>query len=128
MRYFKTIMSFFTLFLFYGCASYEAVSLPKLQPEFTANARTQNNVTMAIKVFSKDDCRRYYDKDIIELGYLPIQISVYNETKNYYQLSMGGINQPVVLPEEVAKKAYRSTTGRAAAYGTAGICILHSHD
>jgi len=122
MRCSKTIMtSFFILLLSYGCASYEAVSLPKLQPEFAANSQKINDVIMSVKIFTKDDCKRYYDADIIELGYQPIQVSVDNETKNYYLLSRTGINQPTVPPEEVAKKAYRSTAGRVDLWVSGGM-------
>jgi len=43
---------------FFSCASYEAVAIPKLQPEFAVNAKKQNDVIVAARVFSKDDCRK----------------------------------------------------------------------
>ena len=43
---------------FFSCASYEAVAIPKLQPEFAVNAKKQNDVIVAARVFSKDDSRK----------------------------------------------------------------------
>jgi hypothetical protein len=106
-----------------SCASYKATSLPKLNPEFAPKAAKQGEVVCAVKVFTKDDCRKYYDKDIIELGYQPIQIAIQNQSKSYYLFSKDGINLPTVPPEEVAKKAHRSTVGRAVGYGVAGLFI-----
>ena len=106
-----------------GCASYKATSLPKLNPEFAARSARQGEVTCAIKVFTKDDCRRYFDKDLIEKGYQPIQIAISNQSKSYYLVAKDGINLPMVPPEEVAQKAHRNTTGRAVGYGVAGLFI-----
>jgi hypothetical protein len=116
------VIVLFVVFSF-GCASYEAVAIPKLQPEFAANAKKQNDVIVAVRVFSKDDCRRHFDKDVISEGYQPIQIAVDNRSKEYLLLSKSGISLPMVPPEEVAKKCYRSTAGRSTAYGVGALFL-----
>ena len=93
------------------------------QPDFATNSQKLNNVTCSVKVFTQDDCRRYFDKNIIDEGYQPIQIAIDNQSRNYYLLSKNGISLPTVPPEEVAQKAHRSTVGRAAGYGVAGLFI-----
>ena len=108
---------------FFSCASYEAVAVPKLQPEFAVNAKKQNDVIVAARVFSKDDCRKYFDKDVISEGYQPIQVAVDNRSKEYLLLSKSGISLPMVPPEEVAKKCYRSTAGRATGYGIGALFL-----
>jgi hypothetical protein len=109
--------------LFSGCAGYKAVAIPKLQPEFAANAQKQNDVVVAVRVFTVDDCRRYFDYDIIGGGYQPIQIGVDNQSKEYWLLSKNGISQPSVPPEEVATACHRSTVGRATAYGVGALFL-----
>jgi len=52
--------------LLLGCAGYKAVDIPKLQPEFSPTAQKQNDVVAAVRVLTVDDCRRYFDFDIIE--------------------------------------------------------------
>ena len=120
---FKNLTIVFISTLALSCASYKATSLPKLNPEFAPKSAKQAEVACAVKVFTKDDCRRYYDKDLIDKGYQPIQITISNQSKSYYLFSKDGISLPTVPPEEVAKKAYRSTTGRAVGYGVAGLFI-----
>jgi hypothetical protein len=117
------LMVMLLLVFTFGCASYEAVAVPKLQPEFAANAKKQNDVIVAVRVFSKDDCRKYFDKDVISEGYQPIQVAVDNRSKEYLLLSKSGISLPMVPPEEVAKKCYRSTAGRATAYGVGALFL-----
>ena len=107
----------------FGCAGYKAVTMPRLQPEFALNSQKQNDVIVAIKIFSREDCKRYFDKDLITEGYQPIQIAIDNQSKNYYLFSKNGISLPTVPPEEVAQKAHRSTVGRATGYGVAGLFI-----
>jgi hypothetical protein len=106
-----------------SCASYKAVPIPKLQPEFAINAQKQNDVLVAVHVFTVDDCRRYFDYDIIGGGYQPIQIAVDNQSKEILLLSKDGISQPSVPPEEVAHKCHRSTVGRATAYGVGALFL-----
>jgi hypothetical protein len=62
------IISVVLIFIFaISCASYDAVSIPKLQPDFAVNSQKMNNVTCSVKVFTQDDCRRYFDKNHIQL-------------------------------------------------------------
>ena len=120
----KKLFFAFLLFLFaVSCAKYKAVSIPQLQPEFSPNAQKQKDVTAVVKVFSIDDCKRYFDSNLIDEGYQPIQLMVDNQSKLYYLLSKSGISLPTVPPEEVAQKAHRSTVGRATGYGIAAIFI-----
>lgn len=106
-----------------GCASYRAVSLPFLQSEFCPTAQTISGITTCTKALSQDDCRKYFDKNLIREGIQPIQITIHNDTKRYLLLKKDSISLPLVPPEEVAAKAHRNTAGRATAYGVAGIII-----
>jgi len=107
----------------YGCASYKATSLPTLQPEFAPFSETINGVTLSCKTLSKAECKKYFDRDIIDNGYQPVQLSIRNDTKEYILFSNQGVSLPVCSPEEVAEKVHTSTAGRAVGYGVAGLFI-----
>ena len=120
---YKNLTIVFISALVLSCASYKATTIPKLNPEFAPKSAKQGEVACAVKVFTKDDCRRYYDKDLIGKGYQPIQITISNQSKSYYLFSKDGISLPTVPPEEVSQKAHRSTVGRATAYGVGALFL-----
>ena len=107
----------------YGCASYKPAPLTSLQPEFAPYSETIEKVTLSCKTLSKAECKKYFDRDIIEKGYQPVQLSIKNDTKKYILFSTQGVSLPVSSPEEVAEKCHTSTAGRAVGYGVAGLFI-----
>ena len=120
---------YFVLFLFsaqayfYGCASYQPAPMTSLQPEFAPYSETVENVTLACKPLSRAECKRFFDRDIIDKGYQPVQMTIVNDSSRYILFSNQGISIPVCSPQEVAEKCHTSTVGRAAGYGVAGIFI-----
>ena len=106
-----------------GCASYKAVSLPELEPEFAPYSETIDGVTLAVKTFSHQDSERYFDRDVISKGFIPVHITIHNDTRGYVLFSDQGISLPTVPPQDVADKVHTSTAGRVAGY-TAGALIL----
>ena len=112
----------FIIFSF-GCAKYKAATLPSLQPESAPYSETINDVTLSCKTLSQDECKRFFDRDIIQKGYQPIQISIKNDTKRYLLFSPEGVSLPVCSPQEVAEKCHTSTAGRAVGYGVAALII-----
>jgi len=106
-----------------GCASYKAVSLPPLQPEFAPYVEENDGVIVACKAFSKADCKRYLDRDVISKGYQPVQVTVKNETKKYVVFSEQGVSLPCVPAEEVAQKVHTNTAGRATVYGVGALFL-----
>ena len=106
-----------------GCASYKAQTLPILQPDFAPYSKTVDGVTLSVKKFTAHDSKRYFDRDLIAKGFQPIQLTINNDTNKYIMFSAQGINLPTVPAQDVADEAHTSTTGRAAAYGVAGLFI-----
>jgi len=80
-------------------------------------------VTLACKALSREDCKRFFDRDAIDKGYQPVQLTIVNDSSNYILFSNQGISLPVCSPQEVAEKCNTSTAGRATAYGVAGIFV-----
>ena len=109
--------------ILYGCASYKPAPLTSLQPEFAPYSETIENVTLACKPLSREECKRFFDRDIIDKGYQPVQMTIVNDSSRYILFSTQGISLPVCSPQEVAEKCHTSTAGRASAYGVAGIFI-----
>ena len=76
-------LPFFIFVSFYGCASYKPTPLPNLQPEFATYSENIENVTLACKALSKAECKRYFDRDIIEKGFQPVHMTIKNDSNRY---------------------------------------------
>ena len=111
------------LFIFSGCATYQPGVLASLHPAFAPFSESKDGVTLSVKKLSSADSKRILNRDVIEKGYQPIHLTINNDTKKYILFSNQGINLPTVPAQEVADKVHTSTTGRAAAYGVAGLFV-----
>lgn len=92
--------------------------------ESGAKFNKQGDVTVAVKVLSEEECKQYFDKNIIRKGYQPIQITIDNQSKCWYVLSKDRISLSSAPPHEVAQKSHRSTGGRVAAYTVGGFLTV----
>lgn len=117
------LLLLFTFISFYGCASYQPKPLPNLQPEFATYSESIENVTLACKALSKEECKKYFDRDILGSGFQPVQMTIVNDTENAVLFHPDGVSLPVCPPEEVAEKCHTSTAGRATAYGVGALFI-----
>ena len=118
-----SLTALLVLIIFSGCAKYQPGVLASLQPEFAPYSEEKSGITLSVQKLTSGDSKRILNRDIIEKGYQPIQITVKNDTKKYVLFSNQGVNLPTVPAQEVADKVHTSTTGRAAAYGVAGLFI-----
>lgn len=104
-----------------GCAHYQAKPLKNLviptQPK-------EQTVSFAYHIFSKSDCKRYLDRDVIGKGYQPIQIAITNNTNHCFRLSTDSFSIPIVGHEEVAEKVHTSTIKRATSYGVGALFLF----
>ncbi|MCH9628089.1 MAG: hypothetical protein S4CHLAM2_17410 [Chlamydiales bacterium] len=76
-------------------------------------------VTIAAKAYTKMDCRRYLNTNVLQSGYQPIQICIDNPTDSPYFFSTSRVTLPVAPTTEVSRTAHTSTAGRIAGYGAA---------
>lgn len=104
-----------------SCASYKAQSLPILSPQTASYSEKKENIEMSCKVFTKLDCERYLDRDVIAKGYLPVQISIENNTNRYLLFSKNNIDITCADPAIVASQVQTSTVGRATGYGVGAL-------
>lgn len=106
-----------------GCASYRASSLMRIQPECTPIPVANQGIVISAKAFTHADCMRYLDRDIIRLGYQPIQITIQNNRSRPIIFTENAINLPIVSPDEIAPLVHTSTLGRVTAYCVGGIFL-----
>lgn len=107
-----------------GCAGYQATSLKRLSPEFAPHAHSYQGIAFSARPFTKKDCQRYLDRDVIKAGYQPVQITVENNSGRTLIFSPDSINLPCVDAAVVASKVHTSTMGRALAWGIPGLFFL----
>lgn len=105
-------------FLAIGCARYEPKNLANISIERPVRS---NGLIVAAKAFTKNDCKRYLDRDVISKGYQPVQLFIENTTDASYRFLTSLVTLPTVPPEEVSKKLHTSTVGRIAGYGAAAL-------
>ena len=122
-RLIAVLCSAFLMLAPFGCARYKPSTLPILQPEFATYSETIDKVTLSCKALSKEECKRYFDRDIIGKGYQPVQVAIDNNTEKHILFSAQSVSLPICSPEEVANKCHTNTAGRAAGYTVAGLFL-----
>jgi len=105
-----------------GCASYQARPLKSLINQSSSESKEQS-VSFVSHTFTKSDCKRYLDRDVIAKGYQPIQLTITNNSNRHLRLAMDSFSMPIVFPEEVAEKVHTSTIKRATSYGIGALFI-----
>ncbi|MBU6383748.1 MAG: hypothetical protein KGQ49_06830 [Verrucomicrobia bacterium] len=107
-----------------SCASYSASPLYNPSPDLVHLAPKNEGISVVSKTFTRSDCDRFLDRDVLAEGYQPVQIYIQNDSDKNYVFSLNRITLPVARPEEVAEKVHTSTAGRAVGYGAAGVLIF----
>jgi len=108
-----------------GCAHYKAKPLTKLQQvNGSAKASAQDeSVTMTYEVFTKEDCKKYLDRDVQKKGYQPIHIAINNNTNSSFIFSTKNISIHCVDNEEVAEQVHTNTVARVVWYSVFGLFL-----
>jgi hypothetical protein len=104
-----------------GCAHYRAVPLRRLSTGH--HPINKENIKFAYKIFSPFDCKTFLDRDVIQEGYQPIQLTITNNSPRALKFSARSVSLPCVAPFEVAQKVHTSTVGRVVAWGVPGLFI-----
>ena len=117
-------IAYSALILLTGCASYNAATLSMLPKETAIQSTEDSNVLVSWKAFDKEDCRTYLDRDVISEGYIPVQMTIRNDSKDPMYFSPTNFSTPVSSPDEVAHKVHTSTGGRIAAWGIGGLIFF----
>ncbi len=152
-KFFSSIALIGFLTTFTGCARYSALSLSDISTtnststqfsiaalnesdnhslaerdiqklsNFALYSLPNENVLMVSKVFDREDCNRYFDRNVLAKGYQPIQIQIHNNSKNNLVFSPNKINLPLAPAQEVARQVYTSTATRVTLYAVGSLVI-----
>jgi hypothetical protein len=108
-----------------GCASYRAVALSNLSSGVIVSSSLDKNgdVMAYAKVFTKNDCMKYLDRDVISKGYQPLQLCIQNNSDKIYSFSTDRITLSSASAREVADRVHTSTVGRVTGYAFGALFI-----
>ncbi|HEY5234747.1 MAG TPA: hypothetical protein VIJ14_01105 [Rhabdochlamydiaceae bacterium] len=112
-----------TLVLLTGCASYNASTLSTLPVEGAIQSAENPHVLVSWKTYDEVDCKRYLGRNVISEGYMPIQLTIRNNTNDPMYFNPQNFNVPLAPVNEVAGKAHTSTAGRVVGWGVGGLFI-----
>lgn len=104
-----------------SCASYSASPLCNPSADLIQIAERNEGISVVSKTFTRSDCDRFLDRDVLAEGYQPIQLYIQNDSDKNYVFSLNRITLPIARPEEVAEKVHTSTVGRAVGYGAGAL-------
>jgi hypothetical protein len=120
----KHLFTCCTLILLTGCASYNASTLSLLSTETAIHSNENPNVLVSWRAFDQNDCATYLDRNVLAEGYVPLQLTIRNNSNDPMFLSPDNFSTPISSPNEVANKVHTSTGGRIAAWGVGGLIFF----
>jgi hypothetical protein len=113
-----------SLILLTGCANYSASTLATLPIENAVESPKSPNVLVSWKTFDVSDCKRYLGRNVISEGYMPLQLTIRNNSNDPLYFNPQNFNIPLASVNEVASKAHTSTAGRVVGWGVGALFIL----
>lgn len=111
------------LMLLAGCASYEASMLTSLPVQSAVQSRHNPNVLVTWKIFNDQDSKIYLGRDLISEGYIPIQMTIRNNSADPMYLHPHNFSVPLPPINEVANKMHTSTAARVTGWGVPGLIL-----
>lgn len=106
-----------------SCANYEASMLLPLAVQEAVQANKHPEILVSCKVFGIEDSLNYLGRDVISEGYIPIHMTIRNNSNDPMYLNPGNFSIPLAPVNEVANKVHTSTAGRVAGWGIPGLFI-----
>lgn len=117
----KNILTFSSLLLLTACANYSASSLNSLSHQTAIQREYKQEVAVSWKFFNKEASEKYLGRDVLSEGYIPLQVTIQNNSSDPLLLSANNFNIPSVGPEEVGQAVHTSTSARVIAWGVPGL-------
>lgn len=105
-----------------GCAGYSSHPLKRLSPIVPPHVQEQF-LSFTYHVFTKADCLKFLDRDVLSKGYQPIHIGITNYSSHSYYFSLADFSIPCVPAFDVAQRVHTSTAKRIVGYGALGLFI-----
>ncbi len=104
-----------------GCAHYKGRPLMRLATPTAQNST--KSISFAYHQFNANDCKVFFDRNILAKGYQPIHIAINNNTKRHLNLFKSNISLPCTPAEDVAQTLHTNTMNRVLCYGIPGLLI-----
>lgn len=120
--YYFSVIGLFIIF-FPGCAYYMARPLHEFTPMVKCidGVKKRKPLLFEYQAFTAEDCKKYFDRNLLKKDIQPIFIRFTNNTKHYFKITRDSFNVPTMTAESVAQQVYTSTLARAICYGVGGI-------
>lgn len=115
------LLTLSTMIVMTGCASYRANTLSMLPEENSIESKQNSDVLVSWKAFDKHDCKTYLDRDVLSEGYIPVQLTIRNNSNDPMYLSPNNFNHPLSSVNQVANTVHTNTSGRIVAWGLPGL-------
>ena len=80
----------------------------------------ENHVKLSIKALDAEESKRYLKKDLLDMGYQPVQLTVENGSSDPYLFSQGSVGLPTVEGSQIAKTILKASIPRSIAFKIAG--------
>ncbi|MBS0649035.1 MAG: hypothetical protein JSS10_07440 [Verrucomicrobia bacterium] len=113
-----------SLILLTGCASYSASTLATLPADSAVESPKNSDILVSWKAFDVSDCKRYLGRNVISEGYMPLQLTIRNNSTDPVYFNPQNFNIPLASVNEVASKAHTSTAGRVVGWGVGALFIF----
>ena len=123
MKLLKTFTIIAGVLLLQACASYQASTLAVLPPDQVREYKEAEGLMIGCKEFSEDDCMRYLDRNLLEKGYQPVQLTFFNQSKESYFFSTDRINLPCASVKSIKDSMYTSTASRVTGYALGSLLV-----
>jgi len=119
----KHILMYSSLIFLAGCAEYTASSLTTLPVEFSVEKGKTEKVFVSWKIFDRKDSETYLGRDLIAKGYIPVQMTIINDSRDPMYLNSNNFSIPLPSTNQVAEKVHTSTAGRVIGWGAPGLLV-----
>ncbi len=111
----------FLSFINLDAAVYKAFPLSYLSNDLPSEFEY---ISFDYKIFNKSDCKKYLGRDkILSKGYLPIQISINNNSDRTFSFSLNNFDINCISYEEVAQAVHFNMPARVIGWTLGGLFI-----
>lgn len=77
-------------------------------------------IVLSIKPLTPEESEKYFQNDLKDLGYQPVQVTIENQSQDPYQIEIDSINVEMATAKQVAKAAKRSSIPGSIGFKVAG--------
>ncbi|NGX47273.1 MAG: hypothetical protein K1000chlam3_00646 [Chlamydiae bacterium] len=116
---FCIILIFSAFFFIAEHDAYRSEALPYVGS--IAEPFKEKGVHVSAKVYDAGDSKAYLDRDLLQVGFQPIQITIQNNSEKVFALSNQGVEIPIAESKTVAGYVTRAAIPRAIGFKVAGL-------